>query len=456
MSGLFITMRNSLQTLSNFQTGLSVVNDNVSNANTQGYTRKRILFEQNTPIPLPFGPLGTGASISRIEGARDAFLERRLVSELQSQGYFEGQQSGLAQISQLLFNSDSSGPGSAMTRLFDAFSELTSDPGSLAQRQRVVGEASKLTREFSAATDRLGQLQLDNRRGIRDSVGAVNSILTDIAKLNQEIQPLAAQGLDGGALQDRRQALLEQLGGLMHFQTYPDEGGMISVVTTSGKALVAGGKAHEMSYDTSAAGAEILVDGVSITGEIQAGRLGGALVLDRQTIPSYVDDLNTLAESVATEINAIHVTGQDLNGAAGQPLFTFLPGAAATTLALNITDPAEIAAAAPGAGPGDPTVAQQLADLRDQTFAALGDSTFSDYYSQVVFRVGLESRDVSDSLTNQETIVQQLQLQRDSVSGVSLDEEALNLINFQRSYEAGARIIQVIDKLLEDTMNLVG
>ncbi len=455
MGGLFSALRFGFQSLSNFSTALSVVNDNVANANTPGHTRKRAIMEPNLPLQFPYGALGTGASVTRIEGTRDLFLSRRLVTELQSQGFLQGQSATLEQIEASLFSSQGQGVSEQITRFFDSFLDLTNDGSSQVQRQAVLSEGATLAREFSDATQRLNQLSADNRQRIDDTVERINSLTGRIAELNQALAPLTINGQDGGALQDQRQLALEELAELIDLQSFETENGTINVTTSTGLPLVLAGQPNALTANPTSAGIEVRLDGQDITSDIQGGELGGFLRLDRQVIPSFLDDLNTLAEELATQVNAIHVGGQDLNGAAGQPFFTFTPGTAASSLTVNISDPAQVAAGAPGTGPGDVSVAQQLSDLRDQTFASLGDHTLNDFYSNVVFRAGLESRNVRESLLTQSSIVQDVRLQIDSVTGVSLDEEAILLVQFQRSYEANARVIRVIDELLEETMNLV-
>ncbi|HSR67147.1 MAG TPA: flagellar hook-associated protein FlgK [Acidobacteriota bacterium] len=455
MSGLFTIMRNNVRSLTNFQAGLAVVSDNVANVNTAGYTRKRALFTSTRPELRSYGFLGTGAEISRVEGVRDFFIERRLITELQSQGFYQGQQFGLQQIEGTVFSSTESGIPDQISRFFNSFSDLTNDGSSLALRQAAISEGERLADQFNTAFQRLGRLALDNHQQIEDTVGQINSLSQRIADLNGELTRAGASGQDGGVFQDQRQQALEELAQLVEFRVVSDENGIIDVTTTSGAPLVLGTETKELRAETSAGSTAIFVENREVTGDITGGELGGQLLLDRQTIPSFIGDLNLLAEEIASQVNAAHSGGEDLNGNAGQPFFSFTPGGAAGTLSVAISDPRQVAARNPGSGPGNVDIAQQIADLREQPFAALGDSTFSEFHSDVVFRAGLESRNVQESLSVQQVVVRQVTNARDSVSAVSLDEEAANLVQFQRAYEASARFFQVVDRLLEETMNLI-
>ncbi len=455
MSGLFTTLRQSVRSLANFETGLANVSNNVANVNTPGYTRKRVLMAPSDPIRLPIGALGTGADVIRIESVRDSFLDRRLVTELQNRGYFEGQQFGLAQVEARLYSSEDSGIAAQITKFFNSFSELSADAASPPLRQNVLAEATRLTREFAIAADGLGATRNDNRQLIRDSVDRINQLADEIAELNQQILPYSIGGQDPGSLKDQQQRLMNEMAELVDFNTVVDEAGLVQLTTRSGRPIVNQGNTFEFTVDETPAGADIFLAGEHVTDEIQAGKLGGYLELDRNTLPAFMQELNDLAEEFAIQVNTLHTGGVDLDGAVGQPLFSFVPGGAASSLQVTLTDYREVAAAAPGGGVGDATVAQQIVDLQDQVFASLDGDTFGGYYSQIVFRAGLEGRDIGASLNTQSVIVDQLEQQINSVSGVSLDEEAVDLLQLQRSYQAGARLISVVDGLLEETMNMI-
>ncbi|HSR50125.1 MAG TPA: flagellar hook-associated protein FlgK [Acidobacteriota bacterium] len=455
MSGLFSVIRNNLRSLSNFQAALAVINDNVANVNTPGYTRKRVILTSTEPVTRSFGQIGTGAEISRVEGVRDQFIERRLILELQSQGFFAGQQFGLEQIEGTVFSSAEAGISDQLSRFFNAFSDLANDGSSLPLRQSVLSEAEGLADQFNNAFQSLGRLALDNQQQIKDTVGQINELTQRIADLNGEITRTGVLGQDGGTIEDQRQLALNQLAELVEFRTYSDENGVLTVTTTSGTPLVLGTENRAMSVDTSGSGAVILVDGRDVTDDITGGQLGGQLVLDRETIPSFIEELDVLAEEVATQVNNLHVTGEDLDGNAGQPFFSFTPGGAAGSISVAISDPRQLAVRTPGSGVGNVDIALQLSGLRDQRFAALNDRTFNEFHSDIVFRAGLESRNVQENLAVQQLVLEQVRAARDSVSGVSLDEEAVNLVQFQRAYEASARVFQVVDQLLEETMNLI-
>jgi flagellar hook-associated protein 1 FlgK len=455
MGGLFGALRIGVKSLSNTETALSVVSENIANVNTPGYSRKRVIFESGPSLIRPFGTLGTGAEIGRIESLRDHFVERRLIAELRHFGFLEGQEFGMRQVEALLSTSGEADVADQLSRLFNGFLELAANPSSLPLRQAVLSEAEKFTNTVQVMAARLDSIDVENRQQIIDSVEDVNFTLRRIADIDGELSALLASGKDGGALQDERQELLKSLSEEIGILAYETESGQQMITTTDGRLLMAGSSVFELRTEKTASGVVVIYEFEDISSEISSGRLGGYLEFQNTQLPYYKDNLNQFVGELASSVNAIHQSGTGLDGSTALDFFTFVAGNEAKSLAVNISDPNSLAAAGPGGEPGDGTVAQQIADLRDQTFPALGGDTLHGFYSQIVLQSGLETRDLEGSLVTQKMIVNELKNQRDSVSGVSLDEEAAQLLQFQRAYQASARVIQVVDGLLEEVINLV-
>lgn len=455
MGGLFGAIQVSLQNLSNMQTALSVVNENVANVNTPGYSRKRIIYAPGPYEQRTFGMIGTGAEIERVESIRDLFLESRIGQEYQAKGFFEGQQFGVSQLETIVAATDGSGVPDQLSKFFDSFLELAGDPSSSSLRQVAITEGQQLAQRIRSSAARLDALDEANRARVEDSVNTVNGLLNDIAKINVKLQPLLQQGLDGGPLYDERQQLLYQLNEEMSVQVSEDQSYNMVISTTSGRLLLMGTDVTGMSAQQTMDGMAILHEGTDISSEINSGKMGGLLDFQKSTLASTRSALNSLAAELVATVNAAHQNGIDLDGNAGGDFFTATAGNEARTISVALTDFRKLAAAAPGTGVGDGTNAQALADLRDLKVAGLDNETFGDYYSQIVFEVGMASKGIQSNLDLQDQILQQLENQRESVSGVSLDEEAVNLMQYQRSYQASSKLLQVLDELLKETLNIV-
>ncbi len=235
---------------------------------------------------------------------------------------------------------------------------------------------------------------------------------------------------------------------------------MITIVTRQGSPLVESDQSHEMQTVASSDGQNlrVILDDSDITSEIQSGEMGGALAIRDQVLPSYLKQLDDMADSLITEVNAQHKLGSDYSGAQGGNFFLELGSkeGAAKSLALAISKPTQIAAASLGAGPGSNSNALAMADLSGKKMAALNGSSLGDYYANLVFTVGSDNRSAGDGLQTQNAVLVQLQNQRDSFSGVSLDEEATNILRYQKAYEGAARFMQVVSSLTDEILQLVG
>ena len=455
MGGLFGAIQVSLQNLSNMQTGLSVVNENVANVNTPGYSRKRIIFAPGPYDQRPFGMLGTGAQIERVESIRDYFLESRIGQEYQAKGFYEGQEFGVSQLETIVGSSDGSGIPDQLSKFFDAFLELASEPSSSSLRQVAMTEGDQLAQTIRGTVDRLDSLDEANRSRIEDSVATVNGVLQRIADINVKLQPILKRGQDGGPLYDERAQLLNQLNEEMSVQVSVDQSYNMIISTTSGRLLLMGSDVTGLSTQKTMDGVSVMHEGTDITSEISSGKMGGLIDFQTSTLASTRTALNSLAAELASAVNAAHHNGVDLDGNPGGDFFTVTAGNEARSIDVALTDFRQLAAGAPGTGIGDGTNAQALADLRDAPIAGLGNEAFGDYYSQIVFDVGMASRGIQANLNLQDKVLQQLENQRESVSGVSLDEEAVNLLQYQRSYQASSKVLRVLDSLLEETLNIV-
>lgn len=455
MGGIFGALQVSLKNLTNMQAAISVVNENVANANMPGYSRKRIVFEPGRYEQRPYGLIGTGAEIQQIESVRDIFVEKRILAETQTMGFFEGQQYGVIQLETVLGTTDGQGVPDELSKFFDAFLELASDPSSLSLRQVVLAQGDALARRIRSTMAQLDALEESNKTRIEDAVNEINGLLHQIAKINVKLQPMLNLGQDGGPLYDQRQLLLNQLAEKIDIQVQTDQSYNMILTTSSGRLLLMGTEVTELSVDRTATSVSVEYGGTDITSEIANGELGGLLEFQHTTLAAAKDGLNALARELVAAVNTVHSGGVDLDGNPGGDFFTAAAGEEARTIAVALTDRRLVAAAAPGAGIGDGTNAQALADIRDRRIASLDNQTLNEYYSQLVFEVGLAGRSVESNIQFQDRVLRQLETQRESVSGVSLDEEAVNLLQYQRSYQASARLIRVLDSLLEDTLNIV-
>lgn len=444
------------------QTAIEITQRNIANANTSGYTRQRVSIR-----PASSDIRDTLAfPIVSVETFRNRFIDLRVSREVQGQGQYEAATGALDQVEALLNENSGSGLEKSISDFFNGLDSLANAPEDLNLRQMVLSKAGLMAREFQRLRDRLSAVQLQQDTAVAETVDEINSITATIAGLNARVAAASVGGLgEKELLLDQRQVALERLAELIDVSYYETEAGSLTVTSGSGLPLVLGDSSNTLSAERSALDGlyRVRLGESDITSRIESGKLGGLVQARDGMIAGYLEHLDNLAATLIEQVNVQHALGTDLNGLPGGSFFTPftqpVPGSnqgAAGAVSLAFSDPRLIAAAALGAGPGSNANARALSDLRDQAFAGTQNLSLTQYYSRLVYQVGSDSRLARDDLATQGHLLIQLQNQRDSLTGVNLDEEAVNILRYQKAYEASARIIQVWDELSDEIVHLLG
>jgi flagellar hook-associated protein 1 FlgK len=263
-------------------------------------------------------------------------------------------------------------------------------------------------------------------------------------------------------LQDEQALLVRELSQILDISVLPTDGGGADVTFGNGRPLVIGDNGFAIGTTSvpPVGNASLSVAGAAVTSEITGGKLGGLLHVRDVQLPSYVSRLDTLAFNVVEHVNTLHHAGYDAAGIQNRDFFTPLATSAGAASAITIdaalaADHSRIAAAG-AAGAGDNTTAKAIAGLRDARVLDGGTATLNDSWTEMVYRVGRDSRSARDAQTSRQEVVRQVDALRDNVAGVSLDEEAMHLLKFQRAYEANARFFSVIDRTIDTLMQTLG
>ena len=459
MSSLFGSLSIALSSLLAQQAALETTSQNIANLNTPGYSRQRPVLVEESSVLSGTTLIGGGVSLEKVESIRDQILELRLHQESQQQGQLEAFLGSTRQVEALFNETQGAGLQGVMSKFFDSLRSLAADPTSLPLRQAVLTAGQNMAGTFSQTAGQLGQLQHSLDQSVTQSVTGINTLTANIADLNREVAAAQNAGQNAGELEDQRTEAIRTLAGLVDLSVVQADGSL-TLTTAKGTALVVGAQsfALETRTDPGTGFQHIFAQGTDITSTLTAGQVGGSLQVRDQTIPSYLADLDNLAAQLRNSVNTVHRAGFDLAGAPGGDLFVpFVPAAAgsntgaANSFAVALTDPAKLAASLDGT-PGNNGNLAALADIRNQTI--VNGQRPLDFYANFVFRIG---NDVSDATAQQEAgnlVLQQLQNQRGAISGVSLDEEAANLIRYQRAFEAAARVVSTINDLLDKAVNL--
>lgn len=479
MSSTFFGLNIGIKALQAQQRALDVTNHNIANANTQGYSRQDVIMHTSVPVKTREGYIGTGVDVREIRRVRDQFIDTQIRTENKVLGEWETKSDILSKIEMIINEPTDNSLSSVMDQYWESWQQLSKNPESAAARGVVVQSGVNLTDTFAQVDRMLSELQADINSGISSTVSEINSLGRQIADLNEQIVKAELDGAKANDLRDKRDLLVEQLSVLLPLDAVEDQYGAVTI-TAGGATLVSSAYVGSMVFadegaDPTQAKLEWVnkytndaIGAVNVTG----GKLKGYLDMRDQEIAGIRQELSQLAARIAGEVNSVHSSGSGLNNTTGlEPgLDFFVPKDpakpfSACNIAVNqaiINDLNRIAASK--AFPvieGDNSNALAIAQLKNKLTmnpTSLNDyrATFDDYYSSIVADLGIDAREAERMSDNQNLLIEQLLNRRESVSGVSLDEEMANMIKYQHSYTAAARIINTMDEMLDLIVNRLG
>lgn len=451
MSSLSASLFIAEQALQATQGALDVTSNNIANSSTPGYSREVAVLSENTPIERDNLEYGSGVDLSQIQSVRDEVLSLRIAQETAQQSSSQTQANALQQV-QALFSSSTSGIGSDFSTFFNSLNALSTNPTSVPDRQAVLNAAQNLASDFNSAATNLNSITSGLNQNVTQDVSQINTLTGQIAQLNGQVAVLKKEGQDPGTLEDQETQLISQLSQLTNVsETQTPDG--LTLTTGNGTALVVGNQSFALQTSLNSSGnVSVLSQGQDITSTISGGSLGGTIQVRDTAIPGVLTQLNNLASQFASAINSAQAEGYDLNGNQGQAMFSVTQGAgAAASLTVAISDPNLIAASSDGTQGSDGNIANLLAV---QTQALPGGADPGDTYANLVSQVGnLTSQAQSDASASSSSLTQ-LNDQLGSISGVSIDEETTNLMNYQRAYEAAARVVTTVDALTQSVLQM--
>jgi flagellar hook-associated protein 1 FlgK len=453
------------RTMMNSQSALQTIAHNIANKTTEGYSRQRV--DQVTAPPIGEGrlQLGMGARAAQVSRVNNPFIDKQLQMETGVMGYHDAQANTMGKVEQVFNEQSNKGLNQYMSDFFNAFRELSNNPESSTTRVVVKEAAESLAGDFHRVDSQLERVQKEVDLEVRQHVDEINKMTEEIANLNQKIAEVEIQGVPANDPRDRRDVLIKHLHEKIDIKIADGDNGMMSI-STAGNALLVSGIDHtSLTVRTSPQTQRQQVFYIpsssakpfDITDRIKGGNLGGDLQIRDHLVPELRDQMSQLAESFANEVNAAHVRGFDRSGRQGGLLFEFAGGESNAAAGIKVSedvanDVTRIAAAAKPGAAGDNTVANVISML--QFKQNMDGSTMDDFYTSQVGRVGVIANRAVKAQEAQKNILEQVNTLRESVSGVSLDEEATKMIEFQKAFDASARVIRTADEMFDTVLNL--
>lgn len=475
-------LNTAVRALITSQQALNTTAHNIANANTPGFTRQDVHLITTEPFTFPTGnraalagQVGTGVTISEVRRIRDQFLDTQFRLQNQGLGQQDTLAQGLHQIEDFFNEPSDHGLGQQLARFWSAWSALVADPqpGALASRITLRAQASDLTAFIRGANSQLVQQQQHLDEQVLGSVDQINGIAKQIGALNDQIGSVLAVGDTPNDLRDRRDLLLDQLSKITRVSAFENDRG-IEMVTMGGVQLIGDGFVNTVTTQLSGGFHALFWSSDNSSVTITGGEIKGLLNLRDTTIPGLRTDLNTLAATLVSDVNAQHELGHTLNdstnnslaSATGIDFFKTVAGKEAATIDISDdvqNDTNNIAAGTNSGAPGDSANAVAIADLKfsllvgeSASLAGDGTATVEDFYRGMISKLGTQGQQAQNQAANQQLLVQHLDTSRQSISGVSLDEEATKQIEFQRAFEGAARLVSTFDSMLDTIINRMG
>lgn len=471
MAGLFDALNSARTSLEVNQKSIEVVGNNISNVNTEGYSRQYTQLSQYPAVNFGDFFIGQGVKVADIQRDHDVFIQNQLIDKSADYGYENSQAQPLSELERI-FAVTENNLATDVDNFFDAWQELSTSPSDLVLRDAVIQSGDILATNFNNTITELDTVQENINDTLASKVDDINAKIQEIAELNSRIYSIEINGQSANTARDRRELLARQLGESVGAQSFTDSRGMLTVNLPGGLPLVQGTAAMELEAVSSGADLDIQLHAGGVTRTIDQNNIGGEfkglLYLRDAFIPNLEDDLNRMAYEISTQVNTQHGLGAGLDSVPGRNFFDDPPNFGSTTvdpwtdaaraMAVAITGAEEVAAAqAPTppdtAAPGDNRNALLLANL-DESYLIDGIDNFNGFYGKLVGRIGLEKNQNELSLQGTEDAVVQLNNLRDGLSGVSLEEEMIELISYQRGFESSAKFLTTVDELMDTLISI--
>lgn len=470
MSNLLASFGVAGNALDVYQQALSVIQNNVTNASTPGYARQQLALVAQ-PMNIRDGLIG-GVGSGGLESSSDSYANSEVQRQLQTLGLYTAQSQGTSAIQSLMDISGSTGVSGALNSLFQSFSAWSASPTDPTTGQAVISAAGSLADSIRGLANSLTATSSQMDSQIQSTVGQINTIAAQIQQYN--VQVLRSPQPDPGA-QAQLESSLENLSQLVNFSTVTQQDGTITVLLGGSSPLVIGKQVNQLSSavtpqsPNAPPAAQILdAQGNDITSELTGGQLGGQLDVRNRILGNLLGNsqqpasLNALAQGLADTVNGILESGtvSTAPGAAnGSALLTYdssnPTGIAASLQVSSTITPDQLA----------PVDSSGNANGNANTLAALGNATsgqgtigglnYLAYYGQMASTIGAENQTATTNQSTQQTVSSQAQALRDKISGVSLDQEAVSLLQFQRGYQATAQVLTVLNSIADSTLSIM-
>ena len=441
------------------QYGMNVTSMNVANLYTPGYSRQGIIQSALGPLGQTGITPGSGVQVTSIRRISDQYLVSQVWQTNTKASYFAMENQYTSALEKVI-GTDATSIGSGLDEFVGALSALTQKPDDRALRQQLLNQAGSLAQRFNGMNDVINsqRTSVDSQRGA--IIDQLNTLSAGIADFNKKISEMEASGGNASVLRDQRDELVKQMSSMVSVKVTEDGSGGVTVAMSNGQPLVSGKTAGSLSAERGADGEMTLTlklaGGAFTVNPSTGGQLGALYDYETTTLKQMRDSVQGMAEKVAELFNEQLGKGFDLSGNPGQPLFIFDPSNPAGMLQVADLTPDQLALSGVAGEAGNGDNLKALIELRNQKtdIPGLGAMSLSDGAASIVSTIGIASRKSKTEMEAATAVFEQAQLQRDNLSAVNQDEEAINLQMYMKAYQSNMKVIATGNQIFNDLLNM--
>ncbi len=450
MPGINGSLEMARRALLTQQAALGITSENIANINTPGYARRRPDVSPGPTLTTPEGTYGSGVMIRDIVSIRDPFVERQIRRTMGDAGRYDEANRQLQMIEGMVDSMGESGLTASLDRFFNSWHDLAADPTSRGARSMVRESAKGLANRFRALNADLANQEKEINTIIIDKLGRVNTLIAQLAQLNGE---MLNRG-NAGEIDDGRAGVLDELAKLTGATYQQTSDGSVTLLM-NGVSMVEGRQSRQFRYELDVRGRPVIqpLTAGGIAPRIDTGEIAGLVSARDNDLVSLRENFDRIAVALAAEVNRIHSSGVDANGETALTFFddnvTGIGNFAVSQLILD--DTGKIAAGAE-AGSGDNVIALAIAEIQNKPL--IDGETIGETFRSAVTELGASIRE--NELMNEAAAssLKQMEAYRESVSGVSIDEEMTNLLRYEHAYNAAAKLTQTLSQMLDTILTI--
>lgn len=444
----------SSNSLSVYQKALTVTSHNIANVNNENYSRQRALIIPEATDNLNGLIIGSGVTIEDISRVKNSLLEKQIINYNKQFGYTDQQEETLGAIEGLYSEPKDQGISTLLNKFFDSWDKLANDPSSQPYRDEVVNSANQLSTKMENIYEGTRRIQQDVRQDAVQTVEQVNLHLQNIHSLNEQIYNQVALGSSPNDLLDERDKAILELSKLVNVNVTYGENQVASI--SIGNSFGADRKFHN-EYEVVEDNGKIIMRAKNDTSNqitVHEGKLAALIDLHNTEIPNQLQALDDFGNALVNQINSVHSTGYSSHDTplTGENFFESY-GQGVLKINENILNDTKYIAVSKDGTKGNNELARAMAELK--TYKDASGNTFEENYSKMISDIANKKKHNEQKSKSFELVIQQMNVQKAEYSGVSIDEEMVDVLKFQRSFDASAKLISIADELLKTLINLV-